>query len=57
MLTGAAITDPRGTRVLNEDSVSALRATWSERDHMYHWNLPGPLEALLDWLSLKDRRV
>lgn len=57
MLTGAAITDPRGTRILSEDSLSALRATWPERDHMYHWNLPGPLEALLDWLSLKDRRV
>lgn len=57
MLTGAAITDPRGTRILSEDSLSALRATWPERDHMYHWNLPGPLETLLDWLSLKDRRV
>lgn len=57
MLTGAAITDPRGTRVLSEDSLSALRATWPERDQMYHWNLPGTLEALLDGLSLKERRV
>lgn len=57
MLIGVAITDLSRTRVLIEDSLSALRVTGPEGDHMYYGNLPGPFEALLDWLSLKAEKT
>lgn len=35
MLIGVVITDPRGTRVLNEDSRPTLKSTGPEGGHMY----------------------